>query len=274
MKVCKFGGTSMACAKSIVLVKNIVESDESRRFVVVSAPGKRFSTDSKVTDLLIKMKSRFDDGKDYAATFRLLEDRFCEIERELGASIDAEKELEAILNGMKSESLDFIASRGEYLSAKIFAKLLGTAFVDAKDVVKFLGDDLDFDETIKRLKASLSSLDRAVIPGFYGSDKNGKIKTFSRGGSDITGSLVARALMADVYENWTDVGGVYDADPRKFKSAKLLERLSYDEMFNMSSSGANVLHKDAVYPVREAGIPIHINDTFNPQGAGTWIEDR
>ena len=273
MKVCKFGGTSMANAKTIKIVEGIVRSDKTRRFVVVSAPGKRWAGDDKTTDLLLGLKRAFDKNEDYQPILRRIEDRFCEIERALGTHVGVQNELELVAkNLLAGEGVDYVASRGEYLSAKIFAELLDMPFVDSKDIVKFSANELDYLATIKGLKRALSGLDGAVVAGFYGSDENGKIKTFSRGGSDITGALVARAVRADVYENWTDVDGVYDGDPKKDKSAKLIEKMTFDDMFKLAANGANVLHKDAVYPVQEAGIPINVRNTFNQSSTGTWIE--
>ena len=262
----------MASCESIRLVENILRTDKERRFVVVSAPGKRFDGDEKVTDLLITAKRLHDEGEDFCPVLKKLQERFCELERELGVSIDAARELEIIARNMiDGESIDYVASRGEYLSAKLFAKVWTQPFVDAASLVKFrLDGTLNFDETTRNLHSALSGMEGAVLPGFYGSDEKG-IKTFSRGGSDVTGALVARALNADAYENWTDVDGVYDANPKTDKNAKLIERLTYKEMFKLAANGANVLHKDAVYPVADAGIPINIRNTFNPNSIGTWI---
>lgn len=263
----------MANALSIKIVANILRADETRRFVVVSAPGKRYEGDEKVTDLLFRLKRQYDEGADFQAVLQKLESRVFELENELGADINSKREFEIIVRNMREgKGADYVASRGEYLSAKLFAKFVGLPFVDSKTLVKFKDGALDYEATIDALRSALAGLKGAVMPGFYGSDENGEIKTFSRGGSDVTGSLVARAICADVYENWTDVDGVYDSNPKTNKSAKLIDRLTYGEMFDLALNGANVLHKDAVFPVLEAGIPINIRNTFNPAAVGTWIE--
>lgn len=263
----------MANAETIKQVESIILADDTRRYIVVSAPGKREREDAKVTDLLYRLKRVFDEGSNFKEVLSLLQDRFFEICRGLEVDIDVQAELDDLkekLEGGASE--DFVASRGEYLSAKILARKLGFSFCDTQELVRFKGNDLALDETIDNLSSTLKGFKRAVLPGFYGSDERG-VKTFSRGGSDITGALVAAAVCADVYENWTDVDGVYTADPRKDKNAKFIENLTYDEMFDLAKSGANVLHKDAVYPAQIAGIKINIKNTFNPSSIGTTISN-
>ncbi len=270
MKVCKFGGTSVASADSIKRVAGIVKSDSQRRYIVVSAPGKRWAGDEKITDMLYALLSA--KGKEFDELSSKLQGRFFAIKQVLGLRLDLSREFEDLTEKILSGAgKDFVASRGEYLLAKMFAEYLNARFVDVKDIVKFKGDALDFESTITNIKYSLND-ELTVIPGFYGSREDGEVKTFSRGGSDITGALVACAVVADIYENWTDVDGVYSADPRKDASARLIEHLTYKEMYKLAKSGANVLHEDAVYPAERAHIPINIKNTFNPSALGTIIE--
>ena len=258
----------MASADSIKRVVDIIKSDDTRRYIVVSAPGKRFDGDEKITDLLYALyRSKDDFGEIYAK----IESRFLSLKQELDLHLDIDRELDELATRIfKGVSEDFVVSRGEYLSAKILAEVLGAEFVDAKDTVVFSDDGtVNAEITVSKLKSALSD-DLVVLPGFYGSLK-GDIKTFSRGGSDISGAIVAAAVRADVYENWTDVDGVYSANPKTDKNARLIERMTYKEMFDLSAKGANVLHKDAVYPVERAGIPINVRNTFNPMCEGTYI---
>ena len=270
MKVCKFGGTSMATAETIKQVETIIKADDERKFIVVSAPGKRNGSDEKVTDLLYRLKKEYDGGGNFKEVFDTLENRFFEIAQGLEVDVGLKEEFERLKDTL-AYGVDYVVSRGEYLSGKLLAKRLDFPFVDAKDLVRFDGNTLDFNRTIVNLKATLSKCKTAVIPGFYGENENGEIRTFSRGGSDITGALVANAVDADVYENWTDVDGIYSADPRKDKNAKLIERLGFEDMFERANSGANVLHKDAVYPAQQKAIPINVRNTFNPSCEGTLI---
>lgn len=260
----------MATAETIKQVEQIIRADDERRFVIVSAPGKRYAGDVKVTDLLYRLKRQYDDGKNFDEVFETLENRFLEIAQGLEVDVEIDKEFEHVKRSL-ANGVDYVASRGEYLAGKILAKRLDVPFADAKDLVRFDGDALDFEKTIANLKATLSDCKRAVIPGFYGADENGNIRTFSRGGSDVSGALVANAMDADVYENWTDVDGIYTADPRKDKDAKLIERLGFEDMFALAKSGANVLHKDAVFPARQKSIPINVRNTFNPSCKGTLV---
>lgn len=272
MIVCKFGGTSLANAETIGLVKQIISLDADRRYIVVSAPGRRNPADSKVTDMLISLKNDFDKGRDVSDGIDALCARFQDIAQKFGIDFDASCEFEKIYRALTlGASDDYVKSRGEYLSAKLLSKILGVPFVDAADLVKFGTDGVDYETTLANIANALKAFDRAVLPGFYGSDKDGQIVTFSRGGSDVSGALVAAAVKADVYENWTDVDGVFSADPRKDDTARLIDRLTYDEMYALALSGANVLHKDAVYPAERAGVPINIKNTFNRYAAGTWI---
>lgn len=273
VKVAKFGGSSVADAIQLSKVKKIVESDPERRYVVVSAPGKRFGEDNKITDLLYLCKTHIDHNISYEQVFQVICDRFRAIELNLGLSAGLEGEFEEIDRNLKSNAgADYIASRGEYLTALITAAYLGYDFVDTKDLVCFdaKGRFLD-EETNRKLGEELLKHERAVVPGFYGSLPDGEIKTFSRGGSDITGSLVARAVNADVYENWTDVSGFLMADPRVVKNPKPIETISYMELRELSYMGASVLHEDAIYPVRASDIPINIRNTNEPDHPGTTI---
>lgn len=272
MIVCKFGGTSLANAETIELVKQIISLDADRRYIVVSAPGRRNPADSKVTDMLISLKNDFDKGRDVSKGIDALCARFQDIAQKFGIDFDASCEFEKIYRALTlGASDDYVKSRGEYLSAKLLSIILGVPFVDAADLVKFGTDGVDYETTLANIANALKAFDRAVLPGFYGSDRDGQIVTFSRGGSDVSGALVAAAVKADVYENWTDVDGVFSADPRKDDTARLIDRLTYDDMYALALSGANVLHKDAVYPAERAGVPINIKNTFNRYAAGTWI---
>jgi aspartate kinase len=273
IKVAKFGGTSLADAEQIKKTKGIIDADPERRYIVVSAPGTRYEGDSKVTDLLYLLVSHIEQNAPYGQILDLIRDRFLELERGLGvdARIEAEfNDLEATLN--TGATPDYIASRGEYFSAKIVSEYLGYKLVDAADFVLF-GNKGRFlmEETNSALKVALKKHERAVLPGFYGTLPNGEIKTFSRGGSDITGSIVARAVGADVYENWTDVSGFLMADPRIVDDPKAIDTISYKELRELSYMGAKVLHENAIYPVRLAGIPINIRNTNNPSDPGTMI---
>lgn len=273
IKVCKFGGTSMADASSVRQVAKIVLSDPDRKFVVVSAPGKRFSGDEKITDLLYKSFGEA-QANDEKKSFSKVCERFLCLEKELGVNADVGEFLADIEERIRvSENPDYAASRGEFLSAKILAKYLGFEFVDPADFVKFSMDgsfnsEFSNDLASKILKRISGG---AVIPGFYGSDDDGNVKTFSRGGSDITGAVVARAVGADVYENWTDVDGFLSADPRIVEHPKLMKSLTYTELRELAYMGANVLHPESIFPVRLAGIPINIKNTFNPDSPGTMI---
>lgn len=273
IKVAKFGGSSVSDAIQLAKVKEIVEYDPDRRYVVVSAPGKRFSDDTKITDLLYLCKAHIDHNVPYDQVFQVIYDRFVAIEHNLGLDVNLQEEFRLINENLQAgASEDYLASRGEYLSALISAAYLGYDFVDTAGLIQFdeKGKLLN-EETNNALAQELSKHERAVLPGFYGTYPDGRIKTFSRGGSDITGSLVARAVKADVYENWTDVSGFLMADPRIVKNAKPISTISYKELRELSYMGASVLHEDAVYPVRLAGIPINIRNTNEPKDPGTTI---
>lgn len=271
IKVCKFGGTSMASGLNMLRVKEILEADPSRRYFVFSAPGKRYSGDTKITDLLYETLEEVKEGGHVGVSYRKIEERFRGIARELDLSSDIDALLgETALAIEEVGTADFTASRGEYLVGRIMAELLGIPFLDAKDVVKFRNGRLDAERSNELLRKALKGKPRAVVAGFYGEDENG-VKTFSRGGSDVTGALVARAAGADLYENWTDVSGFLACDPRIVADPVGIRSLSYKELRELSYMGANVLHSEAIFPVRDADIPIQIKNTFRPEDEGTLI---
>ncbi len=273
LRVAKFGGTSLASAEQFEKVKRIVEAEPSRRFVVPSAPGKRFSDDIKVTDLLYRCHALAAQGQDYAVPFAQICARYDELIERLGLSLSLQDDYQTIAATLsQGATADYLASRGEYLNGKILAEYLGFPFVDAKEVIFFDEKaELDSDRTKKAIRARLSFAKNAVVPGFYGSDGAGNILTFSRGGSDITGALLAAALGADVYENFTDVSGVLAADPRVVAHPRPIATMTYRELRELSYMGASVLHEDAVFPVHAASVPIHLQNTNDPDAPGTWI---
>ena len=272
-KVVKFGGSSLASAEQFRKVAAIINGDPKRKYVVPSAPGKRFSDDIKVTDMLYKCCELAGSGVDFTDDFQLIKDRYNGIISELGIDMSLDEEFDNITKELKARpSKDFAASRGEYLNGKVLAKYLGFNFVDAADVIVFdTKGSLLLDETVKAVRERLSSLDNAVIPGFYGRTTEGYIKTFSRGGSDVTGSIIANAVRAEIYENWTDVSGFLVADPRIVENPDVIEVITYRELRELAYMGASVLHEDAIFPVRSAGIPINIRNTNRPEDAGTMI---
>ena len=273
IKVAKFGGTSMADGIQLSKVKQIIEADKDRRYVVVSAPGKRYDGDSKITDLLYLCKTHMEHNLQYEQVFQVICDRFMAIEVNLGVKFDLQKEFDTIRKNLEEgASADYLASRGEYLTALIMAEYLGFDFIDAAEVVLFDAKGRFLaEETNKKLGERLKKHEKAVIPGFYGSYPDGSLKTFSRGGSDITGSIVARAANAEVYENWTDVSGFLMADPKIVDNPKPIESLSYKELRELSYMGASVLHEDAIAPARVVDIPINIRNTNRPEDQGTMI---
>lgn len=273
VKVCKFGGTSMADGNVIAGVKKIIESDKSRRYVVVSAPGKRYSGDTKVTDLLYACYNELKKIGTCATSFKAVRARFGDIVKQLNLNFDIDAVLNETQKRIDAEnSEDFTASRGEYLSARVVAEYLGAKFVDAEDVVYFNEDgSFNGEKSYKAIEAALTGVEKAVFPGFYGKGVDGKVKTFSRGGSDISGAIVARAVNASEYENWTDVSGFLACDPRIVDSPKNIKTLSYKELRELSYMGANVLHSESIFPVRKANIPIKIKNTFRPEDDGTAI---
>lgn len=263
----------MADGNIIKAVKNIVQSDIKRKFIVVSAPGKRYSTDTKVTDLLYKChKTLLSDGS-CKRDFAPVRARFNSIVKELGITFDIASVLDETEKRIDLEhSIDFTASRGEYLCARIVAEVLGAKFIDSANVIYFDKEGaFSSDKSYKAIYKACQSSEFYVISGFYGRGYNGKVKTFSRGGSDITGAIVARAVHASLYENWTDVSGFYACDPKIVSCPKLIKNISYNEFRELSRMGASVVHGDSVLPVREADIPIRIKNTFRPQDEGTLI---
>ena len=273
IKVVKFGGSSLADAEHFRRVAAIVKADPDRRFVVVSAPGKRFGSDTKVTDMLYRCYDMVRNHKDITEYYAQICERYNGIIRDLGLDFDITGELEYIRNAIQHHSgQDFAASRGEYLNSLIMAKYLKYDFIDAESVVYFRENGVyDEEKTKKELSVELKKHERAVIPGFYGVMPNGTIKTFSRGGSDVTGSIVAQAAEAELYENWTDVSGFLMADPRVVENPRPIQTITYRELRELSYMGASVLHEEAVFPVREAGIPINIRNTNEPEAPGTMI---
>ncbi len=263
----------MADANAIRQVKSILDSDESRRYVVVSAPGKRFKEDIKITDMLYRCYNEVMENGNCKETFSVIRKRFVEIVKDLGLSLDIDGILdETERQIVEKKSADFSASRGEYLSAIIVANFLGFEFMDAAEIIRFdshgrLNEDYTDDKTSNKL----SGLEKVVIPGFYGKNFQGEIKTFSRGGSDITGSIIARAMKVDIYENWTDVSGFLVCDPRIVPEARVIDQITYKEVRELSYMGASVLHAEAITPVMKRRIPINIKNTFKPSDKGTMI---
>lgn len=272
-KVVKFGGSSLADANQFRKVAAIIKSDDKRKYVVPSAPGKRFSDDIKITDMLYKCCELAGSGIDFSEQFETIKERYNGIISELGIDMSLDEDFGLIAQEMKNRpARDFAASRGEYLNGKVLANFLGFNFVDAADVIIFdTKGVLLLDETVKAVREKLNGLDNAVIPGFYGRTTEGVIKTFSRGGSDVTGSIIANAVKADIYENWTDVSGFLIADPRIVENPDVIEVITYRELRELAYMGASVLHEDAIFPVRSAGIPINIRNTNRPEDPGTMI---
>ncbi|MGE5496236.1 MAG: aspartate kinase [Burkholderiales bacterium] len=273
MKVCKFGGTSLANAVQIKKAAQIVKADPQRRYVIPSAPGKRFEGDDKVTDLLYAYYGAVNNGGDHEAIFAVISQRYIEIRDELGVNTDIEHYLGDIRSKVLSGAgEDYTVSRGEYLNGLLIADYLGFEFIDAADVVFFdASGAYEGEKTRNVMRERLRSCERAVIPGFYGSKPDGEIKTFSRGGSDITGAIVARSARAEVYENWTDVPGFLVADPRIVENPNVIKSITYRELRELSYMGATVLHEDAIFPVFKANIPINIRNTNDPECPGTLI---
>lgn len=272
-KVVKFGGSSLASAEQFKKVGTIIHADENRRYVVPSAPGKRFPSDTKVTDMLYACYGAAEKGENFFDLLAQIQARYQEIIDGLNLDFSLEKDFEIIEKNFQDKAgVDYAASRGEYLNGKIMAAYLGFEFVDAAEVVRF-NDDGSFNDEVTNdlLSERLKDMYTAVVPGFYGAKADGTVVTFSRGGSDISGSLVALAVHADLYENWTDVSGFLIADPRIVKNPKSIETITYKELRELSYMGASVLHEDAIFPVRKAGIPINIRNTNAPEDKGTLI---
>ncbi len=269
--VCKFGGSSMANAKQFKKVRDIIFSNHERKAVVVSAIGKSKSTDNKITDLLYLLYAHIKYKVNYDQIFSQIKDRYFEVKNDLNLDFDLQKEFDVIEKNMKTLNQDYLVSRGEYLAAKLMASYIGCAFVDAADVIRFNFDgSIDYNETTKLIKEATNG-ELFVMPGFYGSYETGEIHLFSRGGSDVSGSIVARALGASVYENWTDVSGILMADPRIVDNPRKITKITYEELRELSYMGASVLHQDAIFPIEDSNIPINIRNTNSPEDAGTMI---
>ncbi len=273
IKVAKFGGTSLADAAQFKKVKSIIDLDQDRRFIVNSAPGKRFSDDIKVTDMLYQWKQNLNDKQLFEESMEKVSQRFQDIIDQLGVDLDLKPILKEIGDNILNGASDhYAASRGEYLNGRIMAAYLGYDFIDPADIIVFNADKkLNEEKTYQLATARLKKSEKAVVPGFYGADESGEIVTFSRGGSDITGAIVAKALQADIYENWTDVSGMLAADPRIVENPRPIEKISYKELKELASMGASVLHEDAVFPAKQAAIPINIRNTNRPEDAGTFV---
>ena len=273
-KVVKFGGSSLASAEQFKKVGDIIRADKDRRYVVPSAPGKRSARDTKVTDMLYNLHAAVSDERSFGSILKDLKARYDEIIKGLSLDLDLSDEFDTIVKNLKAGSdSDYAASRGEYLNGRIMAAYLGYEFIDPASYIIFdkKTENYDANKTYKNLSKKLAKVERAVIPGFYGAYPDGTIKTFSRGGSDITGSIVARSIHADVYENWTDVSGFMIADPRIIKDPAKIETITYRELRELAYMGAGVLHEDSIFPVRQEGIPINIKNTNDPKDDGTWI---
>ena len=273
IKVAKFGGSSCASAEQFRKVKDIVLSDKSRHYIVVSAPGKRASGDTKVTDLLYRLQDAVADEKRFQETLQTIKDRYQEIIDGLGLDFSLAADFDRIEQDLKAGAdRDYAASRGEFLNAKLMAAYLGFSFIDSASCFVFKEDrSCDYQKTEEGIRAALKDIDYAVFPGFYGADEKGKVVTFSRGGSDVTGSLLAAAEHVDLYENWTDVSGFLVADPRIVPNPEVIDYITYRELRELSYMGAGVLHEDAIFPVRREGIPIQIKNTNRPEDHGTLI---
>lgn len=273
VKVVKFGGSSLASAAQFAKVGDIIRADETRRYVVPSAPGKRNAKDTKVTDMLYSCYALAEAEEDFKGALKKIKERYNSIINGLNLTLSLEDEFRIIAEKFENKvGEDYAASRGEYLNGIIMANYLGYEFIDAAEVI-FFDENGNFDDykTDKVMAERLSHVEKAVIPGFYGSDIDGNVKTFSRGGSDITGSIVSKAVHASVYENWTDVSGCLVADPRIVENAQPIRVITYRELRELSYMGASVLHEDAIFPVRKAGIPINIKNTNAPEEPGTMI---
>lgn len=273
IKVAKFGGSSCASAEQFRKVKDIVLSDKSRHYIVVSAPGKRASGDTKVTDLLYRLQDAVADEKKFQETLQTIEDRYQEIIDGLELQFSLAADFDRIEQDIKAGAdRDYAASRGEFLNAKLMAAYLGFSFIDSASCFVFKEDrSCDYQKTEEGIRAALKDIDYAVFPGFYGANEQGEVVTFSRGGSDVTGSLIAAAEHVDLYENWTDVSGFLVADPRIVPNPEVIDYITYRELRELSYMGAGVLHEDAIFPVRREGIPIQIKNTNRPEDHGTLI---
>ncbi len=271
--VVKYGGSSLASSEQFQKVGDIIHADQDRCYVVPSAPGKRNSGDKKVTDMLYSCYALAEEDQDFSAALADIKARYDEIIEGLKLKLSLNDEFKTIQKNFKAKAgKDYAASRGEYLNGIVMAHYLGYAFIDAATVVSFdKNGSFDAEKTNQQMSRKLQKTERAVVPGFYGALPDGSIKTFSRGGSDITGSIVARAVKADVYENWTDVSGFLVADPRIISHPANIETITYTELRELAYMGASVLHEDSIFPVRKEGIPINIRNTNRPEDSGTWI---
>ena len=271
--VAKFGGSSLADSEHFIKVKNIIDSNGDRKFIIPSAPGKRHSKDHKITDLLYMCQQLASHGLNFDEIFSIIQRRYEDICSELNLDMN----IDIILNDIRKEiqngaSKDYAASRGEYLNAIILSNYLDIDFIDAVEIIVFnYKGELDMKATEANIGLKLNNIQRAVIPGFYGAMPDSTIKTFSRGGSDISGAIIAKGLNAKLYENWTDVSGFLMADPRIVENPKPIEKITYKELRELSYMGAPVLHEEAIFPVRKAGIPINIKNTNCPEEPGTMI---
>jgi len=276
MIVSKFGGSSVADSKQFKKVKNIVKSDARRHVVITSAMGKRTGDDYKVTDLLYLTHAHLQYSVSCTHVFNIIKDRFLQLEKDLELDINIEKEFDSLFEELdKNISIDYLVSRGEYLTAKLLASYLGYTFVDAKDIIKFNYDfSINYEATDTLIQAMMQKYKNIVVPGFYGSMGDGTVRVMKRGGSDITGSIIARSLKAIAYENWTDVSGILMANPQIVASPKEIDVITYDELRELSYMGANVIHEDAIYPVKDLNIPIYIKNTNKPEFKGTKIVDK
>lgn len=273
--VCKFGGSSVATPESWNKVKGIVNSDARRRIIITSAIGKGKKEDNKITDLLYLLHAHVEYGVKYDNILDLIKSRYIAIKEGLKLKIDIASKIDEIVSNIKSSSVDFLVSRGEYLTALMLAEFLGFEFVDAKDLIEFdYSGKVDFDKTKEKVNKVLKNKNKVVIPGFYGSYPNGDIKLFSRGGSDISGSIIARSIKAKSYENFTDVDGFYMASPKIIDNPKMIKEITFDELRELSYMGASVIHEDAIFPIQDLNIPLHILNTFNPENSGTLINNN
>ena len=273
VKVVKFGGSSLASAEQFEKVGNIIRADKARKYVVPSAPGKRNAKDTKVTDMLYACYALAEEGKEFRVPLMKIKDRYDSIINGLQLKLSLDEEFKVIAANFKEKAgSDYAASRGEYLNGIIMANYLGYTFIDSAEVIFFDEEgNFDAEKTNTVLSAKLAECETAVVPGFYGANPDGSVRTFSRGGSDITGSIVAKACHASMYENWTDVSGCLVADPRIIDNPEPIKVITYRELRELSYMGASVLHEDAVFPVRKAGIPINIRNTNDPEADGTLI---
>ncbi len=276
IKVVKFGGSSLASGESFAKVKKIIDADPSRAIVVVSAPGKRFSGDMKVTDLLYLLQAHIKFNAPFDEIFDKIKERYIEIKNSCGLKQDLDYEFDVIASGLnKKTSVDHIVSRGEYLNARLMAEYLGYTFVDSASWLVFNYDGkVNFEKSYENLASIVEHTPHIVIPGFYGAMPDGSIKTFSRGGSDITGAIAAAAINADMYENWTDVSGIMTADPRIVDNPRPIENVTFAELRELSYMGAEVLHEETVFPVRQKSIPLYIKNTNDMNARGTLVMEK